>query len=58
MKRDYQPPRHDPAPEEVNFELLRMQKAIAGERFTMPENMADEDFFEWMQENANKCRTK
>jgi hypothetical protein len=46
MKRDrYQQPPHDPSPEEVNFDLL-------------PERVPDEDFFEWMRETADKCRTK
>ncbi|MFU2327766.1 hypothetical protein ACM110_14315 [Pseudomonas sp. NFX98] len=58
MKRDYQPPRHDHSAEEVNFELARMQQAIGGERFTMPENMSREDFRVWMRENAEKCRDK
>lgn len=59
MKRDYQPHRHDPATEEVNFDLARMQESIESEqRFQMPEGMAREDFREWMRENAKKCRTK
>lgn len=58
MKREYQQHHPDPSAEEVNFDLLRMQKAIEGERFVMPEKLADEDFFEWMRENAEKCRTK
>jgi len=58
MKRDYQHPRPDPSAEEVNFDLVRMQKAISGERFTMPENLSREDFRVWMRENAKKCRDK
>jgi hypothetical protein len=59
MKRDrYQQPPHDPSPEEVNFDLLRMQKAVDGVRFVIPERLPDEDFFEWMRETADKCRTK
>lgn len=58
MNREYQPPRHDPAPEEVNFDILRMQKAIAGERIVMPEGLNRDKFREWMREKADKCRTK
>ena len=59
MKRDYQPHQHDPSPEEVNFDLARMQKSVESEqRFVMPEGMARENFREWMRENAEKCRTK
>lgn len=59
MKRDYQPHRHDPSEEEVNFDLLRMKKSVENEqRFVMPEGMARENFREWMRENAEKCRTK
>lgn len=58
MKREHHPLPHDHSAEEVNFDLVRMQKAIGGERFTMPENMSREDFRVWMRENAEKCRAK
>lgn len=58
MKRDDHLPRNDQSAEEVNFDLVRMQKAIGGERFTMPENLSREEFRVWMRENAEKCRAK
>lgn len=58
MKREDHLPRHDHSAEEVNFDLVRMQKAIGGERFTMPENLSREEFRVWMRENAKKCRVK
>ncbi|CAI8967333.1 Antitoxin [Pseudomonas chlororaphis] len=58
MKRDYQPHHHDPATDEINFDLTRMKKAVeSGQRFTMPEGMKREEFREWMRENAKKCRS-
>lgn len=58
MTRDYQHPRPDPSAEEVNFDLVRMQKAISGDRTAMPENLSREDFRVWMRENAKRCRDK
>lgn len=44
MECGYQPRHHDPSTEEVNFDLLRMTKAVEeGVRFTMPEGMRSED---------------
>ena len=38
--------------EEINFDLERMEKAIAGDYFVVPEGMTREEFLEWMRENA------
>jgi hypothetical protein len=58
MTREYQPPRHDPAPEEVNFDILRMVKAVSGDKTPMPEGLRREEYREWMRENAQRCRTR
>lgn len=50
--------RRDTKREEVNFDVRRMEKALAGERFTLPDNVQADDFDEWMRETAKRCRTK
>lgn len=51
-------PRPDADHDQVNFDIHRMQKAIAGESFSMPQGLSREEFREWMRENARKCRSK
>lgn len=43
---------------EVNFDVRKMNQAMSGQHFVMPEEMSRAEFREWMRENANKCRTK
>ena len=49
--------RRDPKSEEVNFDVRRMEKALAAQRFTLPANVQMDEFDEWMRETAKKCRT-
>jgi hypothetical protein len=59
MKREYHPHKPNASEEEVNFDLLRMKRAVEeGQRFVMPEGMKRENFREWMLENKNKCQTR
>ncbi|QEY62517.1 hypothetical protein FXN65_10675 [Metapseudomonas lalkuanensis] len=55
---DFSAPKHNVSHDEVNFDQRRMEKAISGERFVMPEGLSREEFREWMRENARKCRSK
>lgn len=55
---DFSAPRHAASHDEVSFDLRRMEKAISGQRFVMPEGLSREEFREWMRENARKCRSK
>jgi hypothetical protein len=59
MKREYHPHKPDTSEEEVNFDLVRMKKAVEeGQRFVMPEGMKRENFRDWMRENNDKCQTR
>nr|WP_314583494.1 hypothetical protein [uncultured Pseudomonas sp.] len=49
--------RRDTKSEEVNFDVRRMEKALAAQRFTLPANVQMDEFDEWMRETAKKCRT-
>lgn len=55
---DFANPKHGTSHEEVNFDLKRMEKALAGDRFVMPEGMTREEFREWMRGNARRCRSR
>lgn len=55
---DLSSPKPGVSHDEVSFDQRRMEKAISGQRFVMPEGLSREDFREWMRENARKCRTK
>lgn len=55
---DFSAPRNAASHDEVSFDLRRMEKAISGQRFVMPEGLSREEFREWMRENARKCRSK
>lgn len=51
------PTRREAKHEEVNFDVRRMDKALSGQRFQVPDNLKMDDFDEWMRETAKRCRT-
>lgn len=40
---------------EINFDLLRMKKAVAGGSIQPPSGLTREDRRKWIQQNAGKC---
>lgn len=47
--------RDDEQEAEVNFDLLKMKKAIAGGSIRPPAGLSREERRKWIQKNAGKC---
>lgn len=47
--------RQDEQETEVNFDLLKMKKAIAGGSIRPPAGLSREERRKWIQKNAGKC---
>lgn len=55
---DFATPKHNVSHDEVTFDQKRMERALDGQRFVMPDGLTREEFRAWMRENARKCRTR
>lgn len=55
---DFSTPQHNASHDEVTFDQRKMEKALEGPNFVMPDGLSREQFREWMRENARKCRSR